>query len=192
MGLEEPASLSVGQTSEQPWTLSFFFLIFIFICLCQVSVAACRIINLRYGLQDLLVTAYGIKFPKQGLNPGPPELGAWSLSHWRTREVPASLKPYHVPSHSLSQPFLCRQRACSSAFLPGAGSGAGREMEGVPISLVSYHLQPLAQLCWPPCWPSCQQDLPKLPGASDVGSPLQAALSSSSPAMGGSSVPGTA
>ena len=190
MGLEEPASLSVGQTSEQPWTL-FFFNIYFYLFASGLS-CGMQIINLCYGLQDLLVTAYGIKFPKQGLNPGPPELGAWSLSHRSTGEVPASLKPHRVPSHSLSQPFLCRQRACSSALLPGAGSGAGREMEGVPTSLVSYRLQPLAQLCWPPCWPSCQLDLPKLPGASDVGSPLQAALTSSSPATGGSSVPGTA
>ena len=64
-------------------------------------------------------------------------------------------------------------------------------MEGVPTSFVSYHLQHLAQLCWPPCLPSCQLDLPTLPGASDVGSPLQAALFSS-PDTGGPSVPGTA
>ena len=26
--------------------------------------------------------------PQPGIEPGPPALGAWSLSHWTTREVP--------------------------------------------------------------------------------------------------------
>ena len=26
--------------------------------------------------------------PQPGMEPGPPALGAWSLSHWTTREVP--------------------------------------------------------------------------------------------------------
>ena len=30
--------------------------------------------------------AFSTKFPDQGSNPGPPALGAWSLSHWTTRE----------------------------------------------------------------------------------------------------------
>ena len=37
---------------------------------------------------ELLVAAYGIPFPDQGLNPEPPALGVWSLSCWTTREVP--------------------------------------------------------------------------------------------------------
>ena len=36
---------------------------------------------------ELLVAAYGIQFPDQGLNFEPPALGAWSLSHWTTREA---------------------------------------------------------------------------------------------------------
>ena len=36
----------------------------------------------------LLVVACGIQFPDQGLNPGPLRLGAQSLSHWTSREVP--------------------------------------------------------------------------------------------------------
>ena len=35
-----------------------------------------------------LVVACGIFFPDQGLNPGPPALGVWRLSHWTTRKVP--------------------------------------------------------------------------------------------------------
>ena len=26
--------------------------------------------------------------PRPGIEPGPPELGAWSLTHWTTREAP--------------------------------------------------------------------------------------------------------
>ena len=37
---------------------------------------------------EVLVAAYGIQFPDQGLNLEPLALGARSLSHWTTREVP--------------------------------------------------------------------------------------------------------
>lgn len=53
----------------------------------------------------------------------------WSLSHWSTREVPASLKPHQVPFHSLSQPFLCRQKGllfCTPAW----GRVGGRVRDG--------------------------------------------------------------
>ena len=34
---------------------------------------------------------------RQGIKPGPPALGAWSLSHWTTREVPGAVfKLYFV------------------------------------------------------------------------------------------------
>ena len=36
--------------------------------------------HLRFGTEDLL--------PQPRINPGFPALGAWSLSHWTTREVP--------------------------------------------------------------------------------------------------------
>ena len=29
--------------------------------------------------------------PRAGIEPGPPALGAWSLSYWTTREVPTHL-----------------------------------------------------------------------------------------------------
>ena len=32
--------------------------------------------------------ARGILVPQPGIEPMPPELGAWSLNHWTTREVP--------------------------------------------------------------------------------------------------------
>ena len=43
------------------------------------------------------------QLPDQGLNPRPPALGAWSLSHWTTREVPHNSlllpKAFHCMSH---------------------------------------------------------------------------------------------
>ena len=35
-----------------------------------------------YSMQDLV--------PRPGIEPGPPALGVWSLSHWTPREVPVS------------------------------------------------------------------------------------------------------
>ena len=53
--------------------------------LCQVLVAICEIFSfgiwsLSYGMWDLV--------PWPGIEPGPPALGAQSLSHWTTREAP--------------------------------------------------------------------------------------------------------
>ena len=62
------------------------------------------------GLLDYRWIIYQLSFPAQGLNPA---LGAWSLSHWTTREVPlhvflpASLptsSPGYLPSFVLAPP----------------------------------------------------------------------------------------
>ena len=66
-------------------TYSHFLVFIIFIYwLCQVSGAAhgifsCGIQTLGCGMWDLV--------PWPGIEPGPPALGARSLSHWTTREV---------------------------------------------------------------------------------------------------------
>ena len=44
----------------------------------------CSLGTLSFGLWD--------QVPSQGLNLGPPALGAWNLSHWATREVS---RPYY-------------------------------------------------------------------------------------------------
>ena len=44
---------------------------------------------------ELLAAAGGIKFPDQGLNPGPSASGVPSLSHWTTREI-SPLRPFQV------------------------------------------------------------------------------------------------
>ena len=63
------------------WCLSSYFNIYVFTWLHQVN--SCRIFGLHslFATCGLLVTACGIK-------PRPPALGAQSLSHWTTREVP--------------------------------------------------------------------------------------------------------
>ena len=65
-----------------------------FIWLCRVLVAACRIFIVVW---DCFFFSLACKIfscslwdivPRTGMEPGPPGLGAWSLSHWTTREVP--------------------------------------------------------------------------------------------------------
>ena len=46
---------------------------------------------LSFGLLDLV--------PWPGMEPGPPALGAWSLRHWTTREVPVCSDCVFSPHH---------------------------------------------------------------------------------------------
>ena len=65
--------------------LFLFFLVCVFIWLYWVLVAARGIFSC--GMQALCCSMWG-PIPQLGIEPGPPSLGAWSLSHWTTREVP--------------------------------------------------------------------------------------------------------
>ena len=59
------------------------FLKYVFIWLCQdlaSEIFNSGMLTLWYGMWDLV--------PWPGVKPQPPALGAWSLSHWTTREVP--------------------------------------------------------------------------------------------------------
>ena len=72
----------------------FFFNIFIYLATSGLSCSMqdllsslwhagpfrCSMQTLRYGMGDLV--------PWPEIEPGPPTLGAWSLSNWTTREVP--------------------------------------------------------------------------------------------------------
>ena len=60
-------------------TLYSYLFIFAFICLAVPSLSCAHRI-FSYSLWDLA--------PRPGVKPGSPSLGAWSLSHWTTREVP--------------------------------------------------------------------------------------------------------
>ena len=82
----EGGVLTTGPPGKPKNCKSFFFFlnIYLFIWLLLVLVVACGIFSC--GMWDLV--------PWPGIEPGPPALGAQSLSHWTTREVPrtANLK----------------------------------------------------------------------------------------------------
>ena len=59
------------------WFWIYFYLL---IWMCLVLVAALGIFDLHWGMWDLV--------PWPGMEPAPPALEAWSLSHWTIREVP--------------------------------------------------------------------------------------------------------
>ena len=93
--------------------------------------------GLSCGMQDLLVVACGIfscgmqtlscgmrdLVPWPGVEPRPPALGAWSLSHWTIREVPLSIYFYLLcPSALAWAPIPCHLSPgwlywCPSGFL---------------------------------------------------------------------------
>ena len=52
----------------------------LFIYLASPGLSSCPVWDLRCGMWDLV--------PRPGIEPGPPALGAWSLNHWTTRDVP--------------------------------------------------------------------------------------------------------
>ena len=76
-----------------------FLKIFMYVCiwLLWVLVAACGILNLSCGMWDLVLW--------RGIEPKPPALGQWSLSHWTTRKV-----PLFCPLPSLFFPSLVNLR----------------------------------------------------------------------------------
>ena len=70
-----------------------------FIWLCWVLAAACKIFSCSiqtpgYGIQALICCMWGL-FPWPGIEPGTPELGGWSLSHWTPRGVPHPATFHH-------------------------------------------------------------------------------------------------
>ena len=74
------------------WHLGVFVCIFniyfyLFIWLHQLFIVACKTFHLHCSMQTL---SWGIwdLISRLGFELGLPALGAWSLSHWTTREVP--------------------------------------------------------------------------------------------------------
>ena len=53
---------------------------------CGLLVAACRLLVVACRL--LVAACMWDLVPRPEIEPRPPALGAWSLSHWTTREVP--------------------------------------------------------------------------------------------------------
>lgn len=66
------------QPGRRSWTATFSFAAPGLSCALSVFHLGCRML-------DVSVAACGIYFSDQGLNPGPPALGVWSLGLWTTR-----------------------------------------------------------------------------------------------------------
>ena len=71
--------------------LSIYLSIYLSIWLCRVLVAACGVFFLAVARELLIVACMWDLVPWPGIKPGPPALGAQSLSHWTSREVPMLL-----------------------------------------------------------------------------------------------------
>ena len=70
---------------NETWIYLFILNIYLFIWLCQVLVAGCKIFSC--GIQSLSCCIWDL-VPWSWIEPGPPALGAWNLSHWTAKEVP--------------------------------------------------------------------------------------------------------
>ena len=56
--------------------------------LCQVLAVALRIFNLHCSIQNHFFScSMWDLVPSTGIEPGPPALGVWSLSHWTIKDV---------------------------------------------------------------------------------------------------------
>ena len=91
------------------------------------------VLGLICGMQDLLVLACGIQLPDQGLNPGPPALGASSLSHWTTSQVLKYLLNGSMKGNSLVVQGL-GLHACTAGgmvSIPGWGTKRPLKVHGV-------------------------------------------------------------
>ena len=64
--------------------------------------------------REPLVAAWGILVSRPGIEPGPPELGAWSLSHRTVRGVPELI--FHF--RSLRRMVCSHDASFRSAILP--------------------------------------------------------------------------
>ena len=82
------------------WPIVFLKNTYSFIWLCWTLVAACRIFSC--GMQTLSCGMWDL-VPWSGSEPGPPALGAQSLSNWTTREVPKYFKRNSFFLNSRSQ-----------------------------------------------------------------------------------------
>ena len=65
--------------------------------------------------------------PQPGMEPGPPDLGAWSLSHWTTREVPLGFcltRHHHMKMGDIEE-ITPEENSSSSAqeMYPSCGLG---------------------------------------------------------------------
>ena len=73
--------VSIQSHDQNQDYIFFFFLIWVpWVLVVDCEFFSCSMQTLSCGMRDLV--------PRPGIKPGPPALGARSLSHWTTREVP--------------------------------------------------------------------------------------------------------
>ena len=95
----------------------FFFNIYLFVWIHQILVATSKIFTC--GMQTLSYSMWDL-VPWPGIEPGSPALGAQSLSHWTTREVPMNQFDY-FPRDFISKTiftFYCHTRVLLGAKAP--------------------------------------------------------------------------
>ena len=141
------------------WTLlslaSFIFIFFIFIdlfiwlCWAAHRLLSCSTRALSCSMQDLV--------PRAGVEPGPPALGAWSLNHWTTREVPslASFKldkwswESYCTSCDLSFPFFSEITGPWSSSTPTYRDSVVMNYHKRLILKFTQGSSPCASVSWP-------------------------------------------
>ena len=79
---------SADQPNSRAHLLSF--LIFTYLFILAALALRCGTRDLRCGMWTLSCGMWDL-VPWPGIEPGPPALGAQSLSHWTTRDIPQSL-----------------------------------------------------------------------------------------------------
>ena len=99
--------------------LKIFLFSNLFIWLLRVLVTVCGVFSLHCGMWVLLIVAHGIfnwgmqtlrcnmlnLIPWPGIEPGLLALGAWSLSHWTTREVTFFSISFYISRSLLMEGF---------------------------------------------------------------------------------------
>ena len=95
------ASPILTATIHQALIMCFCIFCFLYLFIWLHCVFSWGMRTLSCGMWDLV--------PWPGIKPGPPELAAWSRSHWTTREVPVCFCLLLVPSDFLLLPSLTAQ-----------------------------------------------------------------------------------
>ena len=95
-------------SGTQDWSsIQFIFILFwnyLFIWLCQVLVVAPGIFEILAACRIFSCEMWN-QVPWWGMEPGPPALGVWGLSHWTTREVPQPTVEILTGGITLFNPF---------------------------------------------------------------------------------------
>ena len=104
--IEEPGGIqSMGVTKSWTWLCTYHFHFFsqpiltilistLLLHLFLYWFRRCCLNSAKTTLKNIYIWLHWLLVPWPGIEPGPPALRAWSVSHWTTREVPPSS---HLP-----------------------------------------------------------------------------------------------